>query len=91
MNLDIFMDEHEREQHEEAINQICRQFPEQQEFIRQSYLEKLTPLSSEAQIRTYLPIIVSRQVFALLEKHLQLSASSPHLAGFSPIANTNLT
>jgi len=69
MNGDLFRDDREKKQHEEAIKLICRQYPEQQEFIRRSYLEKLIPLSSDARIRTYLPIIVTRQVLGLLEKH----------------------
>ena len=69
MFADIYHDELEQKQHEEAIKSICQQYPEQKEFIRQSYLETLTPLSSEARIRSYLPIIVTRQILDLLARH----------------------
>lgn len=63
-----FQDEIEKNQHEEAINRLCEQFPNQQDMIRSSYLENLEPLIADATIRTYLPIFVSRKVKSALER-----------------------
>ncbi len=63
-----YHDELEAKQHEEAMNRLCEEFPDQQEFIRKNYLETLDPLIVDASIRTYLPIFVSRQVKARLQK-----------------------
>lgn len=62
-----FQDEIEKNQHEEAINRLCEQFPNQQDAIRASYIENLEPMIADATIRTYLPIFVSRKVKSTLE------------------------
>lgn len=69
MATGIFRNDVEEHQHEQAIQRLCQQYPERRDFIRQSYLENLAPLSSEATVRTYLSIFVSRQVRALLNPH----------------------
>ncbi len=63
-----YQDELEKNQHEEAINRLCDEYPQQCELIRKSYFENLEPLISDASIRTYLPIFVSRKVKNSLEK-----------------------
>jgi hypothetical protein len=62
----VFKNEIERNQHEEAINRLCDEFPKQSDLIRKYYLENLESLIADASIRTYLPIFVSRKV----RKHL---------------------
>ena len=69
MDNGLFQDELEKDQHEDAINRLCQQHPQHQEFIRNSYLQNLKPLINEATIRTYLSILVSRKVQAMLDKH----------------------
>lgn len=64
-----FQDETEKNQHEEAINRLCDQYPNQQDAIRTSYLENLEPMIADATIRTYLPIFVSRKVKDNLKNH----------------------
>ena len=63
----FYQDDVEKNQHEEAINRLCEQFPGQQDFVRENYLENLEPLIADATIRTYLPIFVSRKVKNNLE------------------------
>ncbi len=62
----IFKNELEEKQHEEAIRTLCQEYPEKQQFIRNSYLDTLEPMIFDAQIRTYLSIFVIRKVKALL-------------------------
>ena len=70
MDQSLFQDEIERNQHEEAINRLCDEYPEQCELIRQNYLANLEPLLADASIRTYLPIFISRKVKdGLTNKH----------------------
>ncbi len=64
-----FQDDIEKNQHEEAINRLCEQYPEQQELVRSNYLAELEPLMADASIRTYLPIFVSRKVKDNLDRH----------------------
>lgn len=66
----MFQDETEKYQHEEAMSRLCAEFPEQKEQISRSYRENLKHLISDASIRTYLPIFVSRKVRdGLRKKH----------------------
>jgi len=62
MDQELFQNDIERSQHEEAINYLCDEFPQQCDLIRTSYLETLQPLLADASIRTYLPIFVSRKI-----------------------------
>ncbi|SHJ17362.1 Protein of unknown function [Malonomonas rubra DSM 5091] len=64
-----FQDDIEKNQHEEAINRLCEQFPGQQDQVRKNYLANLEPMIADASIRTYLPIFVSRKVKDYLEHH----------------------
>jgi hypothetical protein len=68
MSQIFFQDELEKKQHEEAIKNLCDQFPDQQDLIRENYLQSLEPLLEDASIRTYLPIFVSRKIKAELER-----------------------
>lgn len=61
-------DELEQKQHEEAIRQLCELYPDQRDFIRESYLDRLHQVGPEASIRTYLSIFITRQVKTLLEE-----------------------
>jgi hypothetical protein len=64
--IQIFEDEAEKAKHEEAIERLCQEYPEKVDFIRQCYLEILERVSPEATIRTYLTILISKEVKALL-------------------------
>lgn len=66
MKTAIFKDQLEEKMHDEAIDALCHEYPGKQQFIREHYLKTLKPMISEAQIRTYLPIFVSRKVKSLL-------------------------
>ncbi len=67
MIADKYQDELEEKQHEEAISRLCQEYPEQKELIRRQYFENLDPLITDARIRTYLPIFVSRKVKTVLQ------------------------
>jgi hypothetical protein len=58
--------EEDKAKHEEAINQLCQEFPDKVDFIRSSYLEVLERAVGEAIIFTYLTILISREVRTLL-------------------------
>jgi len=73
MAAELFKDELEKNQHEEAIRLLCEEHPEKQQYIRKSYLQALEPMSCDAQIRTYLSIFATRKVKTLL----QSSAPNP--------------
>ena len=66
MSPGFFQDDDEKKLHEQAISSLCQQYPGRQDFIRQRYLEKLKPMISDARIRTYLPILVSRKIRVML-------------------------
>ncbi len=68
MQQNLFQDDIEQSQHEEAISRLCTEYPAQSELIRKNYLETLEPLIADACIRTYLPIFVSRKVKSFLEE-----------------------
>ena len=69
METSLFEDERELKQHEDAIDRLCQEHPDQCDLIRDTYLQHLEPMLSEARIRTYLSIFVSRKVTAELNKH----------------------
>ena len=62
----ILLDEAEKTKHEDAIYRLCQEFPDKADFIRSSYLEVLERVATEATIRTYLTILVTREVKTLL-------------------------
>jgi hypothetical protein len=64
----------EQIRHEETIDQLCQEFPDQVDFIRRQYLEVLERVSSEASIRTYLTILIAKEVRTLLRMQ-QLTAA----------------
>lgn len=74
----LFKDDLEKNQHEEAINRLCEEYPEQQDSIRQNYLENLEPLIADASIRTYLPIFISRRIKAQLERQFNDAQNKPN-------------
>jgi hypothetical protein len=69
MKPELFQDDIEMHQHEEAIDRLCNEYPDQCELIRENYLKNLEPLIADASIRTYLPIFVSRKVKNGLENN----------------------
>lgn len=58
--------ENEQAKHDEAIESLCNKHPEKTDFIRNCYLEILEKVSHDATIRTYLTILITREVEALL-------------------------
>jgi hypothetical protein len=62
----IFLDEAEKAKHRDAIHRLCEEFPDKVDFIRHSYLEVLERVAAEATIRTYLTILITREVKTLL-------------------------
>lgn len=66
METTIFKDKLEEKMHSDAIDVLCHEYPDKQQFIREKYLNTLRPMISDAQIRTYLPIFVTRKVKSLL-------------------------
>ena len=63
----VVLDASEKQKHEEAIEMLCEDYPAQKEFIRETYSEILERVSPEARIRTFLTILISREVKALLK------------------------
>lgn len=68
MDKNIFQDELEKTSHEDAIKRLCQEYPGRDQFIQETYMELLEPLISEATIRTYLAIFISRQIKAMISK-----------------------
>jgi len=66
MDTEILRNDLERSMHEETISRLCDEYPNQNSDIRDNYFRILRPLSSRASIRTYLPIIVAREVRLLM-------------------------
>lgn len=62
MDTDLFQNDVEKNQHENAIEALCSQYPEQCRKIRSVYKEQLTKRLPEATIRSYLPIFISREI-----------------------------
>ena len=60
----------------EAIESLCESHPDHSEFIRKTYPEILESVSSDATIRTYLTILISREVKALIMMK-ELSRDTP--------------
>jgi hypothetical protein len=73
--VQLFQDDTEKAKHEDAIDRLCQENPDHAEFIRRTYLEILEKVSAEATIRTYLTILISKEVKALL-KMKELSKSN---------------
>jgi len=62
MKQNIFQDDREKGQHEDAINQLCQEFPGQEDSVLNCYWDHLAQFTGQATIRTYLTILVSREV-----------------------------
>lgn len=61
--LDLpFKTDAERHQHESAMEELCQEFPDQCPLVRATYQERLQQSLADANIRTYLPIFISRQI-----------------------------
>lgn len=60
-------DDNEKRQHEDAILKLCQEHPDDMDFIRSKYLEILNLVWPDATIRTYLTILITREVKALLK------------------------
>ncbi len=69
MKQNLFQDDREKTQHLEAINRLCQEFPGKEDFVQQCYWEFLAPLITQATIRTYLTILVTREVRMFLSKN----------------------
>ena len=63
---ELGLNENELAKHREAIESLCRKHPGKADFARTSYEEILQKVSSEATIRTYLTILISREVETLI-------------------------
>ena len=57
-----FATDTEKNQHESAIEQLCGEYPQQSGNIRLLYEEELAEMMSDATIRSYLSIFISRKV-----------------------------
>lgn len=57
----------EKAKHEEAIERLCSEFPDRSDFVRSCYLEVLGKVATDATIRTYLPVLITREVKTLLK------------------------
>ena len=73
----IPLDEAEQIKHEEAISRLCEEHPAQSDFIRRSYLEILERVSPDATIRTYLTILITKEVKALLRMQELAKSETP--------------
>ena len=62
MKVNIFQDDREKGQHESAISQLCEEFPGQEDSVLNCYWEHLAQYTDQATIRTYLAILVAREV-----------------------------
>ncbi len=62
MDVSLFKNDVEKNQHETAIAALCDQFPEQSQLIRSYYEEQLAKRLPKAAIRSYLPIFISKDI-----------------------------
>lgn len=62
MDSTLFQNDVEKNQHENALQALCDQFPEQSQSIRINYAEQLAQRLPQATIRSYLPIFISRDI-----------------------------
>jgi hypothetical protein len=63
-NLNLSDDE--RSQHLGTIETLCEKFPRHVDLIKSKYLEILEKMSQDAEIRTYLPILIAREIQTLI-------------------------
>ena len=66
-NLALYEDETEQKQHFSATQKLVRDVSSSEEEIRHLYEDVLKEFKSEAKIRTFLPILVSKKVKELLD------------------------
>jgi hypothetical protein len=66
-DLTLYEDEAEQRQHFGAIQRLVRDVRSPEEEIRPVYEDVLKEFKSEARIKTYLPILVSKKVKELLD------------------------
>jgi len=65
-DLALYEDETEQKQHFSAIERLVKDMPSSEEEIRHLYEGVLKEFKSEAKIKTFLSILVSRKVKELL-------------------------
>lgn len=68
MEKSLYQDELDQANHEDAMRRLCQEHPDWDNFIRQSYMQLLRPLITEATIRTYLPIFISREIKEMISR-----------------------
>ncbi len=66
-DLTLYEDEAEQRQHSTAIQRLVRDVRSPEEEIRPLYEDVLKEFKSEARIKTYLSILVSKKVKELLD------------------------
>ena len=66
-DLALYENETEQKQHFSAIQKLVRDVSSSEEEIRHLYEDVLKEFKSEAKIRTFLPILVSKKVKELLD------------------------
>ncbi len=62
MNKALFSSDVEKNQHESALLLLCEEFPTQSRQVIELYENELAAIITEATIRSYLPIFISRKV-----------------------------
>ncbi len=62
MNKALFSNDVEKNQHESALQLLCEEFPAQSQQVTELYENELAAMITEATIRSYLPIFISRKV-----------------------------
>lgn len=62
MDSALFQNDVEKNQHKNALEALCDQFPDQCQNIRSIYAEELAKRLPQATIRSYLPIFISRDI-----------------------------
>ncbi len=67
MDTILFKNDVEKNQHENAIEVLCDQFPDRCGLIRTRYEKQLSEILPEATIRSYLPIFITRRIRHQLE------------------------
>jgi hypothetical protein len=66
-DLTLYEDETEQKQHFSAIQKLARDISSSEEEIRPLYEDVLKELKSEAKIKTFLSMLVSKKVKELLD------------------------
>ncbi|MFZ5773051.1 MAG: hypothetical protein ACOY4W_16650 [Thermodesulfobacteriota bacterium] len=75
--MTLYANESEKNQHSNAIRQLCQELAENEEAIRPVYEEILLEMKKQARIKEFLSILVCRTIRDLARGHADSSSFRP--------------